>query len=410
MKTLNRNHLTVAIGALASFATFNSLPTWADQNPPPGIVPGIAGTINPGTTTSPGVVSITGPGIGNVSVSSILIPGVEGVALGHGEGNGGDAYTQEFTTIARQVATFLVSRPAGAQPSIDITGFQNVIDTVNLYSIDQILLLDGVPKDLENFPRDNAIVISRPRWNSIIDTQKYSIVTHEIFGIMGMDDRRYEISGQLLAQSQLTASSFTPNNPADSQKFSEWCSDSAGALQRALTSGYQASTADQEKTILLDGIKYATGSGSTKFSKFFTATLNAALADMMIYSDDTSRQVYLLRTYVQFAIEDLSSFTGSQDPNNNGPYLVRMLKRAISFGLLSKTNVEELDLLARAAQRGVLLIDSSDYQRTGGYACTRRTLGEALAISSDDSLTAQSQVLLLRQVLTSAAQLQTNCN
>ena len=327
---------------------------------------------------------------------------------GHGEGNGGDAYVQEFTTIARKVEAYLVSRPATSPPNIDAEKFNNVINTVALSSVDDILYLDGVPKDLINYPRDNAIVISRPRWKSIIDSQKYSIVTHEILGVMGVDDRKYQVSWQLLMNTSMVVNVDVENAAGDPQSFGHWCTDAAGALQRALTAGYQAATSDQEKTLLLSGIQDALSIGSARFGKFFTATLNAALADMLVSSDPES-QVYLLRGYVQSAIEDMNSFTPANNPNDNGPYVIQMLKRAIGMGALSKTNVEELNLLTRAAQRGILLIDSSDQQRTGSYACTRKALNDSLSISSDDSLTVQTQVLLLRGALSSASQMNVNC-
>jgi hypothetical protein len=233
-------------------------------------------------------------------------------------------------------------------------------------------------------------------------------ITHRI-RFNEIKKREIEMKTKLLILVAMTLVSSTGHAFAaaqtilDGQSYpSEWCDDVRTPLENAIQVGDAARTYDEEVSILEYAIQRTQGVGNVKFQKFFQYTLQSAMQDVNVYSGDMGRQALLLRTYIEFALEDLSWLDRSWDDNNNGPYVTELLRRAERFGLQAPTDEEEILFLSRAAERAVELISDSDYRREERYACTAQTLSDALNEVQNPALSSRTQVELLRNSIEGA--------
>ena len=189
----------------------------------------------------------------------------------------------------------------------------------------------------------------------------------------------------------------------------EWCQDVRTELRQAIQTGDHATTDNEEIAVLTTAIRRVLEVGSPRFQKFLDYTLRSALSDVNVYSGDSSRQAFLLRQYIVFALDDLSFLDGSWNTNDNGPYVRELLNRAERFGLMAPADVEEVLFLERGAQRAIRLIDNSDYQRDPSYACTRKTLSDALNEIQNTSLSLHTEIEVLRIAVETAERQMGRC-
>jgi len=327
---------------------------------------------------------------------------------GHTHGNGGDAFAQEFVDDARILAQFLTTRDAKLLPHVDSETFLQKLDEITVSSVGEVLYLDGVPKDLINYPRENSIVLSRPRWASIPDRRKLNIILHEMLWMLGIPDRKYENSWAILEESNLGHSSLDHLTTVDQGDMKSWSLEFSDIVREALKNGYIATTMDQEEAILVGGIQSALTVGTPEFQKYFVSTLNAALADIEVYSQDREQQVYLLRNYLKFSLSDLDYLNSVHIKNDQVPFAASVLKRALLIAASSKTDIEEIDLLNHAIDRADdLLAMSTDDTRPN--TCALEQLHEASVAASDDSIDIKTKIQILRKSVAKAARFQTNC-
>jgi hypothetical protein len=341
---------------------------------------------------------------------ALLFSATSAFGFGNSEGNGGDAYVLEFTGIAQKVAALLDARSKELDVKVTGKSLLKALGNTTILSVDEVLYLNGIPKDALNYPDEKLIVISRPRWKSIPELQKPWIVMHEILGVMRVPDKNYEITSQLAAFGGVWSPALVTASPQDASELAMWCENISRVLSDALSAGKLAHSATSEKAILLTGIERALDRQPSRFNKFAVATLNAALADVLLIPEDASQQVFLLRTYIGFALADIAALENQRDRlSDNGPYVLQLLSRALQVGALSKSYIEESALLTRAAQRGISLLETSDFRRTPEYACTRQRLIDGLALANAGNEGTRFQVLQLRRLLASVVAGPINC-
>jgi len=113
-------------------------------------------------------------------------------------GGGGDQYALSFVETAHSVLTWLQSNP---NPYVSPSAFAEAIKTTEVVSVDRALSLAGLNKDAINYPSLKKIELSRPGWDRLESANvRNALVFHEYLGIMGVDDSRYQISGDILRQ------------------------------------------------------------------------------------------------------------------------------------------------------------------------------------------------------------------
>ena len=330
---------------------------------------------------------------------------------GHGTGNGGDGEVEEFTRLGRRVHRYLVSRPPGALPLIDPDKFLAAIEETEISSVDEVLYLNGVPKDAINYPREHKLVLSRPRWASLPDVLRLTTATHELLWLAGVPDAKYKATFDLLEGSGLLPGGalVAAQSAIAPGEIKRWTRDARTTLESGIHQAYLSRTDREARDLMVRAIQGTIDGGPVGLTKFMVSTLHAALADQDIFGDDLAGRVRTLTTNAQFSIQDLDLFDVGRNATENGAYIRRTLERALSFGRLARKDVEEFNLLQRAAQRGIALFDVSEFSRLPGHACSYKLLKDAIGAADDDALPLKSRLQLLRGLLKDAAPLRRGC-
>jgi len=115
---------------------------------------------------------------------------------GHENGHGGDAIAANFVSIAYDVLSDLYTEPI---KEIDTKRLSQAISKTSVRSSKDKLfdITAGAQVDAINHPTKKVpeIVVSRKRWGSIREVyQKRRLVLHEYLNIMGVNDKKYEVS------------------------------------------------------------------------------------------------------------------------------------------------------------------------------------------------------------------------
>jgi hypothetical protein len=126
----------------------------------------------------------------------ILIPSST-VFAGGVTSSGGDSVAAEFTMIGRHVAEILKTHP---QLGVSARKFARTIDRTFVISLKNTVL-NGYEVEAINYPGLKKIEVNRKRWIEHKDDpqHRYALVTHEFLGIMGIDDKKYQISYKLFS-------------------------------------------------------------------------------------------------------------------------------------------------------------------------------------------------------------------
>jgi hypothetical protein len=118
-------------------------------------------------------------------------------------GNGGDTVAQEFTGLGRRLLHLLQMDPA-KYPEVNITAFEQTLDTIQVHSSKEPLLLSGVLKDAISDSKKNLILVDQERWDSFSANgtqgryRQMTLVFHELLCILGLEETdKYPISGRL---------------------------------------------------------------------------------------------------------------------------------------------------------------------------------------------------------------------
>jgi hypothetical protein len=186
---------------------------------------------------------------------------------------------------------------------------------------------------------------------------------------------------------------------APDYSFVKKCQDFRKILENALGVGARAETAAQEVAILEHAIDRALEAGQGRLRKFYELTLSTAKTDASLYSADPERRAFMLRSYIGWALEDLTYFDGRWNRNDNGPYVRALLDRASHVGYMARRDSEEIAFLTHAFRRALALLEDSDYRRTQGYSCGAKVLGDALDAIEVPGISPDLQITTLRTAL-----------
>ncbi len=129
-----------------------------------------------------------------------------GTLLGSGtsfsakEGNGGSRSELKFRSIAYRAAKVIAENQA-VFPTVPAEKFSKMIEDMDVEMVLEELYVDGVKKDAVNYPDLKLIKIYRPSWLGLTarSAEQVSLVAHEVFALIGIDDSRYQLSTRILA-------------------------------------------------------------------------------------------------------------------------------------------------------------------------------------------------------------------
>jgi len=137
-------------------------------------------------------------------ISLILVPAclffsqldARAATMGGISSNGGDGIVSEFFDIARSLQKSLVQLK---QKDVDVELFAKTISNAKIYSKEKVFLGSKEVTAI-NTPQLQEIYISQSRWMKLVNFPKlkYTLVLHEFLGLMGYDDRTFNISNDLL--------------------------------------------------------------------------------------------------------------------------------------------------------------------------------------------------------------------
>lgn len=124
-----------------------------------------------------------------------LICHARAFGLGGVTSNGGDPVAAEFTMMARQIAEVLRNHD---NFPVQAEAFALAIESTWVVSKHRTFL-HGQEVDAINYPEERRIEINRSRWleNNTSVRSRYVLVAHEYFGVLGIDDSRYQYSERL---------------------------------------------------------------------------------------------------------------------------------------------------------------------------------------------------------------------
>jgi hypothetical protein len=110
---------------------------------------------------------------------------------------GGDAITAEFLSAAEESYRIVLEQTSAASAcGFTASSLKDKIDSVNIESTNEALMLDGVEKDAIWDKSIDLIRLNRARWISIPGIYlKRRLALHEFLGILGVDDSNYRCSG-----------------------------------------------------------------------------------------------------------------------------------------------------------------------------------------------------------------------
>jgi hypothetical protein len=112
------------------------------------------------------------------------------------DGGGGGFLIQEFFQYAHSILEKLRTSDS---MSIDLEALELAIKTVEVEFVTEFLYLEGIRKDAINYRKTRLIRIHEETWKNIKSVAaKSAIVLHELLGIMGISDRKFEISYKVL--------------------------------------------------------------------------------------------------------------------------------------------------------------------------------------------------------------------
>lgn len=110
-------------------------------------------------------------------------------------GGGGDAYALQFVAVAQKLVDRFQEYP---MEGIQVEDLKAAVESTVVESTDQLLTLNGVPKDAINYPATQKIIFNRARWVAISEKEKEALVLHEYLGILEVENGDYKISKGIL--------------------------------------------------------------------------------------------------------------------------------------------------------------------------------------------------------------------
>ncbi len=120
-------------------------------------------------------------------------------------GNGGDAVSQEFAALVRQLARDMAVVPQLQARGLD-QQIEGVLRTTYITSQERVFLAgpsgEQIERDALNFPRMTppTIIVSRTRWSApeMTSNRKRALALHEVLGVLEIEQNRYDASAEIL--------------------------------------------------------------------------------------------------------------------------------------------------------------------------------------------------------------------
>jgi hypothetical protein len=120
-------------------------------------------------------------------------------ADGQDRGNGGDAVSQEFTSLGQEAVKYFAFLGDGAFSKEQQEAFKNAVAKTTIVTSEK-LTLNGAEVDAINYPNQLRIEVSRQRWWSKELSPReshFKLALHEYLWVSGVDDSEYKISNPL---------------------------------------------------------------------------------------------------------------------------------------------------------------------------------------------------------------------
>ncbi len=139
------------------------------------------------------------------AIGLLLAPAMTRAAEGGWTSGGGDTTAMEFISIGYRVYDMLagiekMNRNDDLKGLVDLAALKSRLETAKIESTNDRLEVNGAEVDAINYPAQNRIVISRPRWalEKPIETRA-GLVLHEYLGLL-LKDAHYTISSKVAAR------------------------------------------------------------------------------------------------------------------------------------------------------------------------------------------------------------------
>jgi hypothetical protein len=101
----------------------------------------------------------------------------------------------EFRLIGRNLARELRLKKA---EEFRPARMAELAESVRVEPVDERLFDEGLPVTARNFPAEGRVRVDTPRWAVMSGLERERLVGHELFGLMKLDDRKYERTEKML--------------------------------------------------------------------------------------------------------------------------------------------------------------------------------------------------------------------
>ena len=144
-------------------------------------------------------------------IISILLAATALADSGGDSSGGGDFRSLQFVQLAWKLDEIL--KPMAEKGIIDLgafdfSRFEKAIQKTKVSITTEKIFVNGIEKDAKNDPNKKPpeIVLNADRWDAIAEgSRRGALALHEYLGIMGIDDRKYQISSKLYDDPTLRA-------------------------------------------------------------------------------------------------------------------------------------------------------------------------------------------------------------
>ncbi len=162
----------------------------------------------------------------------------------------------------------------------------------------------------------------------------------------------------------------------------KWCKNVGEKIQTALFSGASTRTYEEEKELLISGIKQSIRSTPQKNNFYFLQTLKQTLLNVEMYPD-IEFKVFYLRGQMRYALNDLTYLDQTYKKNkcffckiDHSRYVNKIINRGLELAFAVPTDELEKQILNQTATFGAFLLDKSANRR--GYSCARKSIQNVL--------------------------------
>ena len=109
-------------------------------------------------------------------------------------GNGGDSIAIKVKVIGARLVAELRYASKKMPLQIDVDKLKTILESSKIETTKKDLILNGKRKDAINYPNENRIIFNATSWRLLSIQDKRMLVLHELLGLLGVDDKQYEIT------------------------------------------------------------------------------------------------------------------------------------------------------------------------------------------------------------------------